>query len=207
MARDDDLRIRLGRVRDRGSRARAKPFLAQARIAAERAGGLAPRSGRARRRGTFGRGRPASFDAVHRLTDRSRGAVVKARVVRNRSGGGLLRSHLAYLQRQGVTRDGAAGRLFSAAEDDIDHRGFVDRCGDDRHHFRFIVSSDDGDQLSDLKRFTRDLMAQTERDLATTLDWVAVEHWNTEHPHVHCDSAWNKDPVFGVIGIQSGPRG
>jgi hypothetical protein len=22
-----------------------------------------------------------------------------------------------------------------------------------------------------------------------------------------CDSAWNKDPVFGVIGIQSGPRG
>src|SRR5258706_6421797 len=22
-----------------------------------------------------------------------------------------------------------------------------------------------------------------------------------------CDSAWSKDPVFGVIGIQSGPRG
>ena len=22
-----------------------------------------------------------------------------------------------------------------------------------------------------------------------------------------CNSAWNKDPVFGVIGIQSGPRG
>src|SRR3954451_21932392 len=21
-----------------------------------------------------------------------------------------------------------------------------------------------------------------------------------------CDSAWNKDPVFGVIGIQTGPR-
>jgi hypothetical protein len=24
---------------------------------------------------------------------------------------------------------------------------------------------------------------------------------------VDCDSAWNKDPVFGVIGIQSGPPG
>jgi hypothetical protein len=23
---------------------------------------------------------------------------------------------------------------------------------------------------------------------------------------VNCVSAWNKDPVFGVIGIQSGPR-
>jgi hypothetical protein len=22
-----------------------------------------------------------------------------------------------------------------------------------------------------------------------------------------CESAWNKDPVFGVIGIQSGPPG
>jgi hypothetical protein len=24
---------------------------------------------------------------------------------------------------------------------------------------------------------------------------------------VSCESAWNKDPVFGVIGIQTGPRG
>jgi hypothetical protein len=23
---------------------------------------------------------------------------------------------------------------------------------------------------------------------------------------IDCVSAWNKDPVFGVIGIQSGPR-
>jgi hypothetical protein len=26
-------------------------------------------------------------------------------------------------------------------------------------------------------------------------------------PLASCESAWNKDPVFGVIGIQSGPRG
>src|SRR4051812_3666479 len=25
--------------------------------------------------------------------------------------------------------------------------------------------------------------------------------------HTVCESAWNKDPVFGVIGIQTGPRG
>ena len=24
---------------------------------------------------------------------------------------------------------------------------------------------------------------------------------------LYCESAWNKDPVFGVIGIQSEPRG
>ena len=28
-------------------------------------------------------------------------------------------------------------------------------------------------------------MAAAERDLGTRLDWVAVDHWNTEHPHVH----------------------
>jgi type IV secretory pathway VirD2 relaxase len=29
------------------------------------------------------------------------------------------------------------------------------------------------------------LMADAERDLDTRLDWVAVDHWNTDNPHVH----------------------
>ena len=66
-----------------------------------------------------------------------------------------------------------------------DHRAFAERCESDRHHFRFIVSPDDATELSDLKALTRDLMAQAQRDLGTKLDWVAVDHWNTEHPHVH----------------------
>src|SRR5262249_27977417 len=41
------------------------------------------------------------------------------------------------------------------------------------------------EQLSDLKAFTRDLMAQAERDLDTRLDWIGVDHWNTDNPHVH----------------------
>jgi type IV secretory pathway VirD2 relaxase len=28
-------------------------------------------------------------------------------------------------------------------------------------------------------------MEHAERDLGTILDWVAVDHWNTEHPHIH----------------------
>jgi type IV secretory pathway VirD2 relaxase len=39
--------------------------------------------------------------------------------------------------------------------------------------------------MANLRGFTRDLMAQVEKDLGTKLDWVAVDHWNTEHPHVH----------------------
>jgi type IV secretory pathway VirD2 relaxase len=39
--------------------------------------------------------------------------------------------------------------------------------------------------MTDLKAFTRDLAKQMEADLGTRLDWVAVDHWNTDNPHVH----------------------
>jgi hypothetical protein len=95
MTRDDDLHIRLGRIRSRGSRSR--PFIAQALAAAEKAGGLAHPARRARA-GKFGRGRAASLSAS-RLTDRSRRVVVKARVVRHRVSRAPLSGHLTYLRR------------------------------------------------------------------------------------------------------------
>jgi type IV secretory pathway VirD2 relaxase len=119
------------------------------------------------------------------LTDRTRSVAIKARVVRHRAKGAPLNAHLAYLRRDGVTKDGAAGRMFDAEHDDADHRAFAERCEGDRHHFRFIVSPEDAEQLSDLKAFTRDLMAQAERDLGTKLDWIGVDHWNTDNPHIH----------------------
>ena len=187
MNSDDDLRVRLGRVRDRGrgSARRAKPFIAQALIAAEKAGGIHRRSGPNNRRTTFGRGRAASVVAARLMTDRTRSVTVKARVVRHRAKGAPLRTHLAYLRRDGVTKDGAAGRMFDAENDHADHRAFAERCEGNRHHFRFIVSPEDAEQLSDLKAFTRDLMAQAGRDLGTRLNWVGVDHWNTDNPHVH----------------------
>ena len=181
MTRDDDLHIRLGRIRSR--RSRSLPFIAQALAAAEKAGGFARPSRRARV-GSFGRGRAAGL-AASGLTDRSRRVVVKARVVRHRVNRAPLTAHLTYLRREGVTKDGATGRMFDAERDDADHCAFAERCESDRHHFRFIVSPDDATELSDLKALTRDLMAQAQRDLGTKLDWVAVDHWNTEHPHVH----------------------
>ena len=39
--------------------------------------------------------------------------------------------------------------------------------------------------MADLKGFARELVGQMEKDLGTKLDWVAVDHWNTQHPHVH----------------------
>ena len=69
--------------------------------------------------------------------------------------------------------------------DRADDAGFADRSKDDRHHFRFIVSPEDAAEMTDLRAFTRDLARQMEADLGTRLDWIAVDHWNTDNPHVH----------------------
>jgi type IV secretory pathway VirD2 relaxase len=186
MTGDDIIRIRPGRIRSTKTQA-TRPFISQALAAAQRAGGMISRRGdlSSGRRSRFGRGQRASVQANRLLTARTRGVVVKARVVRLGGRNAPLATHLTYLRRDGVTRDGEKARLFGPGGDDVDAKGFAERSADDRHHFRFIVSPDDAVEMSDLKAFTRDLTGQMEKDLGTRLDWVAVDHWNTEHPHIH----------------------
>ncbi len=186
MADDHEFRVRPGRIRSTRAQS-ARPFIAQALAAAKKAGGGVSRSGRVApaNRSRFGRGQRASIQANRLITARTRGAVIKARVVRHSGRTAPLGTHLDYLRRDGVTRDGEKARLFGPGTEEADGRAFAGRCEDDRHHFRFIVSPDDAVEMSDLKSFTRDLVGQMEKDLDTRLDWVAVDHWNTEHPHVH----------------------
>ncbi|HLN08696.1 MAG TPA: DUF3363 domain-containing protein, partial [Xanthobacteraceae bacterium] len=89
------------------------------------------------------------------------------------------------LERDGVTRDGEKAHMFDAKTDRADHAAFTERTKNDRHHFRFSISPEDAGEMTALKAFTRDLAAQMENDLGTRLDWVAVDHWNTDNPHVH----------------------
>lgn len=186
MADDREFRVRPGRIRSTRAQ-QARPFIAQALAAAKKAGGCVSRSGRVAptNRSRFGRGQRASIQANRLITSRTRGAVVKARVVRHTARSALLGRHLDYLRRDGVTRDGEKARLFGTKTENADARTFAERCEGDRHHFRFIISPDDAPEMSDLKQFTRDLVSQMEKDLGTELDWVAVDHWNTEHPHIH----------------------
>ena len=186
MTGDSEFRVRPGRIRSSGKQA-ARPFIAQALAAAKKAGAGISRSGRivSGNRSRFGKGQRASIQANRLINARSRGAVVKARVVRQNARAAPLTAHLNYLRRDGVTRDGEKGRLFGPDGDDVDGRAFADRCDGDRHHFRFIVSPDDASEMTDLRTFTRDLVTQMEKDLDTRLDWVGVDHWNTEHPHIH----------------------
>ena len=186
MADERDFRVRPGRIRSTRAQ-QARPFIAQALAAAQKAGGRVSRSGRITpgNRSRFGRGQRASIQANRLLTGRSRIVVIKTRVVRHTARSAPLGAHLNYLRRDGVTRDGEKARMFGPESDEMDSRAFAEHCEGDRHHFRFIISPEDAVDMSDLKIHARELMGQMEKDLGTKLDWVGVDHWNTDNPHIH----------------------
>ena len=142
-----------------------------------------------RRRPTLarlGRGHVAASFSGASLGPRSRRVVIKARLVRLKAlSPGTLATHMRYLARDGITRKGEPGHAYNAQQDQVDLQSFAATGSGDRHQFRFIVAPEDGVQLEDLRDFTRTLMAQVERDLGTRLEWVAVDHWDTDNPHTH----------------------
>src|SRR5215204_5122154 len=188
--RENEFRVRPGRIRDRGrGLSSPKSFVGQVMRAAKKAGHVGDSFGRGKggaSRSRFGRGRRAALSLSLRST--SRRVVMKARVVRHhgaRFRSAPLSRHITYLKRDGVTRDRAEARMFDATSDAVDERTFAERCRDDRHHFRFIISPEDAAELGDLRTFTRELMTDVVRDLGTKLDWIAVDQWNTDNPHIH----------------------
>jgi len=190
----------------RGVRARPTSFAGQIQQAIRRAGGDPSRlNGTGKGSGRFNaRGRGAAVAAALKtrrpwsrdngIRTSARRVAVKARVVKLNPQRGATRgrafvsakavdAHLRYLQRDGVTKDGDKGQVYSADKDAEDGHAFVERGRADRHQFRFIVSAEDGVELSDPRATTRNLMKEMEADLGTRLDWIAVDHHNTGHPH------------------------
>jgi len=114
----------------------------------------------------------------------SRRCVVKSHYVQMRGRGrDGARLHLSYLERDGVERDGSPGVLYVAG-DRFDVAVFRQDIPGERRQFRFVVSPEDAGDL-DLRLFARSLMERVSEDLGRPLLWAAVNHHNTEHPHVH----------------------
>jgi len=90
-------------------------------------------------------------------------------------------SHGAYMARE--TKDGLG---FHATDDNVPvAQTMADwRRQGDSLFFRVIVSPEFGDRL-DLKKQIRETITQMELDLQTSLEWIAVAHYNTDRPHVH----------------------
>ena len=136
----------------------------------------------ARLRGSrLGRGR-AFLGGVDARWQRS---TVKASYSRNGRSASWA-AHGTYLAREGAQRGGGKGRGFSAEQEGMDLPATLrswQRAGDERL-WKFIVSPEHAERL-DLKEHTRALVSHMERDLGTRLEWVAIDHYNTDNPHVH----------------------
>ena len=194
--RDDDFRVRPSAPKNRG-KGQGQSFVSKVLKQAGKAsggkssmrhsaaGGSGARAGQ-RPGSRLGRGHTAARFAGAKLTSMSRRVTIKTLLVNQRNASPQsLAKHLRYIERDGAGRDGEPGRAYGPQIDDADLDAFKERANDDRHHFRFIVSPEDGAELDDLRTYTRHLVNRMEADLGTRLDWVAVDHWNTDNPHTH----------------------
>ncbi len=162
-----EFRPRLGRIGEaKPSRTTTmKAYLKTARKAGSKFGASSPR--------------PASFSGARRV-------YIQARVHRlSGSGGGAQRAHISYLEREGAGRGEERAQFYDDTAEGLNGQDWLKEHAEDRHHFRFIVSPEDADKMSDLKPSVRDLVSQMEIDLGAKLEWIAVDHYNTEHPHTH----------------------
>ena len=140
---------------------------------------------------------------------RSRRAIVKVRVMKLRGGKARAAySHLKYLQREGAGVERTEERNLTETRGELygpergveyDDKSFLERTEQsfdgrgDPHQFRLIISPEDGVDLArdvyggppSLQHETRKLMSKLKEDLGTRLDWVAVDHFDTAHPHTH----------------------
>ena len=169
---DNPFTPRPGRIRSAGSGGRAKTYLTRMTKALSSAGGV----------------RRTALPARPHIGPRGgqRRVIVKARIVRmSASSAAALAAHIGYIRRDAALEEKDRGKLFDAMSEDANASDLAKSITDDRHHFRFIVSPEDGTEMADLKPFVRDLVSQMETDLDTRLEWVGAVHHDTGRPHAH----------------------
>ncbi len=202
-AHENEFELRLGRIgHERSSNlARVRATVRQSRgVKAGPKTRLAPKTGiRAHfRKGSAGKARP--------VIPSQRRVVVKARFAMHGSGKGApLRAHVSYLSREAkAAQRGEPGlersvdylqraetpgndqfSFYDRSDVGVDGKAITAGWAGDRLHFRLIVSPEDGEALGDLKPFIREVMAGLEAKLGTKLEWLAVDHRDTDNPHTH----------------------
>lgn len=145
--------------------------------------------------------------------------VVKVNPVQNRtkgvgvgagSGAKNLYQHVRYISRSGAGKDETQAVLFDRENEAIDGLAFYGLCKDDRHHFRMIISPENGHQIDDFQGYVRGVMGRMESDLGTTLNWIGAVHYDTDDIHAHVIirgvNERGQDLVIGRDYIASGIR-
>ena len=178
---EDRFRVRPGAPKQRG-----QAFVSQVLRQASKGGNSTGRKPGKTPGSRLGRGHVAARFTGQSLSATSRRATVKVRLgYLKQAGARSTITHLRYIEREGVGREQDTGKAYGPMTDEADLPAFEERGRDDRHQFRLIVSPEEAEQLDDLRTYTRHLMGRMEADLGSRLDWVAVNHWNTDNPHTH----------------------
>jgi len=121
--------------------------------------------------------RPASFP-------RNQRCAIRVTYTRN-TVRGQWRAHGRYIERESAAgREGHVGFDHTAGGVHLAARLESWQAAGDERLWKIIISPEFGERV-DLSRLSRDLMKQIERDVGMPLEWVAVSHFDTEHPHAH----------------------
>lgn len=92
------------------------------------------------------------------------------------------RDHAGYLSRGSE----APSPFYDALAEGVDGAGrMAVWAHEDRRHFRIILAPEKGAELGDLKPYVRDVMARAATAMGARLEWVAVDHHDTDNPHTH----------------------
>ncbi len=110
---------------------------------------------------------------------------VRVTYLRNK-GRGHWKAHGRYLERESATLENEMQGVGFDQENGVDiaRRLAGWQAAGDYQMWKLIISPEFGDRV-DLSGLTRGVIERMEKDLGTRLEWAAVEHHNTEHPHVH----------------------
>ncbi|MGK9452645.1 DUF3363 domain-containing protein [Acidithiobacillus caldus] len=98
-------------------------------------------------------------------------------------------AHGSYLERENAQQEGEKGLGFDAQGDEVSIKDRLQewQLSGDPRLFKIVLSPEDGDRLN-LRETTRETMARIAPHMAedpTSVEWMAIDHYNTGHPHVH----------------------
>ncbi len=143
--------------------------------------------------------------------------VIKINPVKNRTkglpagqGAKNLYQHIRYISRSRAGEEGGKALLFDQAKE-IEGGDFFKICEKDRHHFRMIISPENGYAIKDFQGYVRQVMSKVEKDLGTKLEWISAVHYDTDDIHAHViirgKNDRGEDLVIGRDYISTGIRG
>lgn len=108
-----------------------------------------------------------------------------------KAAGTRLAGHFKYIEHRplGEMEIRTSRSIFNKEEDRVSRKEAVDDVMDHTssavNFHKLMLSPGQDEPIEDWKTWTREVMRDLEQHVGKDLHWYAVEHQNTDHPHVH----------------------